>query len=159
MNNLFLICPDCYIEKAIREKYGTNSFFLTALGSVFDIDTFEYAEALNQLIESEEVWAIYIVNDFSCSFIQNSLTGEKNYDTNAEKVLKSLINSNEKDISSLIEIKEKAKKVAKLNIYRQAYELVDVAFIGNKIQEGLIHSYGLIYDRVTNEFEKFRIEY
>jgi hypothetical protein len=110
MNNLFLVCPDCYIEQALRIQYGTDSFFLTALGTVFDMDTFEYAEEVNQFIASEEVGSIYIVNDVCCTFIQNPLVGDKNFDTKAEKVIKSLIKNNEKEISSLVDDHGKAKK-------------------------------------------------
>jgi len=48
--NLFLICPVCYIENAIRDRYGVDSYFLTALGTVFNLYEFEYAEEVNQFI-------------------------------------------------------------------------------------------------------------
>jgi hypothetical protein len=51
----------------------------------------------------------------------------------------------------------KQKKIATLNIYRQAFELLNVAFIGNKIEDNLIKVFGLIYDRNTKKFEEFRV--
>lgn len=158
MNNLFLICPDCYIEQAVRNNYGDDSFFLTALGAVFEMDKMEYAEEVNQFIISEDVGSIYIVNDIYCTFIQNPLTGNREYNTKAEKVIQSIIKRNERDISSIIELKGKAKKIAALNIRRQALELLDVPFIGDKIRDFRLKIFGLIYDRVSKEFEEFRIK-
>ena len=146
MHNLFLICPDCYIERSIRAKYGNDSFFLTALGTVFDIDTFEYVEEVSQFISNEEVGSIFIVNDYKCTFIQNALFHKKDFNTKSEQVLKYLIRSNREDITSLISADDKAIELAKLNIYRQAFELMEVAFIGNRIQDGLIKVFGLVYD-------------
>lgn len=38
------------MEQKIRVKYGSDSFFLTALGSVFHIDNFIYAEKVNSFL-------------------------------------------------------------------------------------------------------------
>jgi hypothetical protein len=72
--------------------------------------------------------------------------------------LKYLIRSNREDITSLISADDKAIELAKLNIYRQAFELMEVAFIGNRIQDGLIKVFGLVYDRDIDKFDEFRIK-
>ncbi|RLD74687.1 MAG: hypothetical protein DRJ07_19450 [Bacteroidetes bacterium] len=154
--NLFLICPECYIENAIRDKYG-DSYFLTALGTVFNIDEFEYAEEVNQFITNESIGTIYIVNDSSCTFIKNTIEGVNNSNTQAERVLKSIINNNKKQFDGLSD-KKQLMKLARLNTYRQAYELLNVAFIGNKIKDNHIKLKGLIYDRASSHFSEFDIE-
>ncbi|MCK0159075.1 carbonic anhydrase [Allomuricauda sp. F6463D] len=158
MHNLFLICPDCYIEQSIRAKYGNNSFFLTALGSVFGIETFEYVEEVSQFISNEEVSSIFLVNDYKCSFIQNALFHKNDFNTKSEQVLKLLLKSNREDITSMKSVDDKAIRLAKLNIYRQAFEIMEVAFIGNRVQDGLIKVIGLVYDRDKDKFDEFRIK-
>ncbi len=155
--NLFLICPECYIENAIRDKYGVDSYFLTALGTVFNIDEFEYAEEVNQFITNKSIGTIYIVNDSSCTFIKNTIEGITNSNTQAERVLKSIINNNKKQFDGLSD-KKQLMKLARLNTFRQAYELLNVAFIGNKIKDNLIILKGLIYDRANSHFSEFDIE-
>lgn len=154
---LYLICPDCHIEQAIRQKHGSDSYFLTALGSVFDISEFEYAEEVNQFINNETISEIVIVNDVNCTFISNTIVKDKNHETKAEKVLQQLMLNNR---SSFIQSEQADQKklLARLNIYRQAYELLEVAFIGNKITDGIIDLSGLIYNRENSEFEKLKLE-
>jgi len=158
MDKLFLICPDCHIEDAIREEYG-ECFFLTALGTVFNIDTFEYAEEINRLIADEEIGQIYIVNDFSCTFIQNIINGDPAYNTEAEQVLMSILTDNKEEFNELNTTNEnKALSLAKLNINRQFNELLDLAFIGDKIQDNQIKIKGLIYNRHHGQFDEFAIQ-
>lgn len=154
---LYLICPDCHIEQAIRKKYGSNSYFLTALGSVFDISEFEYAEEVNQFIKNETISEIVIVNDIHCTFIRNTIENDKNHETNAEKVLQQLMLNNTSAFNQC-EQSDQKRLLARLNIYRQAYALLDVTFIGNKITDGIINLSGLIYNRENYEFEKLKLE-
>lgn len=156
-NSLFLICPDCNIENAIQKKYGTDSFFLTALGTVFNINEFEYAEAINQVITDEYIENIYIVNDSNCTFIKNSVESINFYNTKAEKVIKIILNNN-KSLFKGLSLNEKLVKLAELNIFRQAFELLDVAFIGNKINNDQIQLKGVIYDRSIEHFTEFDID-
>lgn len=154
---LYLICPDCHIEQSIRQKFGNDSYFLTALGTVFDMSEFEYAEEVNQFVNNEEISEIVIVNDIQCTFISNTVKKDKNHETKAEKVLERLLKNNSSDFNSL-GIMEQKRKLAKLNIYRQVHQLLDVTFIGNKINDGIIDISGLIYNREDATFEKLMIE-
>lgn len=154
---LFLVCPDCHIENAIRQKFGSKANFLTALGTVFYISGFEYAEEVNQFINNKTISEIIIVNDIQCTFISNIVQKDKNHETRAEKVLERLLEYNSADFKSL-GLNEQKRLLAKLNIYRQASELLDVAFIGNKITDGMIDISGLIYNREDSTFEKLKLE-
>ncbi len=154
---LYLICPDCHIEQVIRQKFGSDSYFLTALGAVFDMSGFEYANEVNQFINNETISEIVIVNDIHCTFICNTVEKGKNYGTRAENELEKLMNTNRSKFSSL-ELIEQKRLLARLNIYHQAHKLLDVAFIGNKITDGVIELSGLIYDRENSVFEKLKFE-
>jgi len=153
---LYLICPDCHIEQAIRQSFGDDAFFLTALGSIFDISEFEYAENVNQFVNNETISEIIIVNDIHCTFIRNTVHKNKNHNTKAEQVLEKLMKNNNPEFKSL-ELNQQKKLLGKLNIYRQAYDLLDVSFIGNKIRDGIITVSGLIYNREDSTFEKLEL--
>jgi len=153
---LYLICPDCHIEQSIRQTFGNDSYFLTALGTVFNMTEFEYAEEVNQFINNETISEIIIVNDIQCTFICNTINKDKNHDTRAERELEKLMTNNNSKFDSIEKI-EQNKLLAKLNIYRQYYELLDVAFIGNKINDEIIKVSGLIYNRIDSSFEKLEL--
>jgi len=158
MSKLFLICPECFLENAIRNVYGKNNSFLTALGTVFDSNDFEFAEEVNGLITNEGIHQIYILNDFNCTFIKNIINGGQNLNTKAEEVLRSLFDKHEIEFNDVDDLTENTKvKLAKLNIHQQAKELLELAFIGNKIRDNEIELIGVIYDRKLDEFDEFII--
>ncbi len=150
---LFLVCPDCFIEQTIRKHYGPDSFFLTALGSVFHIDSFEYAEEINSFLSGEGVLDIFVVNDIKCTFIQNTMTS-KNHQTKAEQKLAQLYLENYDEFEELDTDEDKAQKLALLNIERQVNELSETAFIGDKISDGRLTVKGLLYDRTQEMFKE-----
>jgi len=158
MKRLFLVCPDCYMEQKIRVKYGSDSFFLTALGSVFHMDNFKYAEEVNSFLSGEDVLHIYIVNDISCTFIKNTLSSDINYKTKAEIALAELYLNNIDSLEELNSDDEKALHLARLNIYRQANDLRNTAFLGTKIESNQIALKGLLYHREKKEFTEIEVD-
>jgi carbonic anhydrase len=157
MSNLFLICPECHIEQAIRDYYGNNNvFFLTALGTVFDISAFEDAEEINDFLSREGVGSIYVVDDSSCTFIQNVLRGVT-HSTEAEDVLYELYDEHKSFFEMDNPAKDKAHKLAELNIHRQAQALDNTAFLGSKMKNKDVHIKGLIFDREEQDFEEVTI--
>lgn len=155
--SLFLICPDCHLESRIRDNFGNNSYFLTALGAVFDLSQFIYAEEINQIILSDKISDIYLVNDTECTFINNVISKEINYRTSAEKILNQLYQKHNSSFSNLPLFKQQ-KRLAELSINNQANNFLDVAFIGNKIKNGEINIKGLILDRTTDCFDPVVID-
>ena len=158
MKRLFLVCPDCYMEQKIRAQYGSDSFFLTALGSVFHIDNFKYAEEVNSFLSREDVMHIYIVNDVNCTFIQNALSSGTNHKTKAEIALAELYLNNIDALEELNSYEEKAMYLAKLNIYRQANDLRSTAFLGSKIESDQIALKGVLYHREKNEITEIEVD-
>jgi hypothetical protein len=158
MNKLFLICPDCYIEQPIRNKFGDNCFFLTALGTVFDLTSFEYLKEINQFVVRENIEQIYLVNDTSCTFIKNAVEGEVKFDTKAEKPLLD-IKSSSSELMNLSSNEQKCSKIAELNLKRLRYELTESAFLGQKIEDGEIDLKGLLFDRSSKQLKDLSLDF
>lgn len=154
---LYLICPDCHVEQTLRNEFGREICILTALGSVFDFSKFDYAETLNHFLNREMISEIVIVNDVDCTFIRNTICKGNNYNTEAERELSKLKKNNSERFAHLGTGQQK-ELLARLNIYRQAYELLSVAFVGNKIDDGYLSTSGLIYNRDTLKFERLILE-
>ena len=87
ISRLFLICPDCHLEVPINREFGDHSFYLTALGTAFDLSEFEFMEEVNQLVIKEDIKEIILVNDHQCTFVKSALQNEVRYNTKAEKIL------------------------------------------------------------------------
>ena len=154
---LYLTCPDCHIEQTLRNEFGQEICILTALGSVFDFSKFDYAETLNHFLDREMISEIVIVNDVDCTFIRNTICKGNNHNTKAEQELSKLKKNNSERFAHLETDKQK-ELLARLNIYRQAYELLNVAFVGGKIDDGYLSTSGLIYNRDTFKFERLILE-
>ncbi|MFD2933851.1 hypothetical protein [Spirosoma flavum] len=127
------------------------------MGSVFDFSDLDYAEALNHFINREMISEIVLVDDVSCTFIKNTILKTNNHYTKAEQKMSRLQKSNAERFALLDTDKQK-ELLAKLNFYRQSYELLDVAFIGGKIDDGSISTSGLICDRTNAKFERLQLE-
>ena len=154
---LFLICPDCHLEQTLRNEFGQEIYILTALGSVFDFSEFDYVETLHHFLNRERIAEIVLVNDVDCAFIRNAIYQENRYHTKAEQELSRLKKNNVEKFASL-ETNEQKKLLAKLNIYRQAYELLNAVFIGSEIDNRSIRTSGLICNRDKSKFEHLMLE-
>jgi len=157
-NHLYLMCPDCHIEVTIDNQFCHNITSLTALGSVFDFSDLGLRQELDSFIDREKISHVIIVNDPHCTFIKNTILNQGKGKTTAEKELKRLQASNHEEFA-LLDTNAQQELLAKLNIYRQAYELLDLPFIGNKINNGQITVSGLIYDRISKNFKTLRLEW
>lgn len=93
------------------------------------------------------------MNDVKCTFIQNTLS-TKNHETKAEQKLAQLYLDNYDMFEELSSDEEKTKKLALLNIQRQAKDLFAVAFIGTKIRDHRLTLKGLLYNRKTETFKE-----
>lgn len=154
---LYLICPDCHLEYALRDTFSQDAYFLTALGAVFDFSKVDYVEVLNQFINREMISEIIIVNDINCTFIKNVIFRENNYNTRAEHELEKLKKNNAEKFF-LLDTNKQKQLLAKLNIYRQAYELSDIDFMYGKINHKIISISGLIHDRDNASFERLNLK-
>jgi carbonic anhydrase len=155
---LFLICPGCHIENAIRKHFDGSLFFLTALGSVFDTSGLSYASGMNELLINENISEIIIVNDSSCKFIRAVLNNEKGFDTEAEEVLQVLHSTCQIEIWSEKKLSRRAFKLAELNVKQQAQSLKETAYIGNKIDNKEIGIKGVIYEREKKSFSEISLD-
>ncbi|HEY8400071.1 MAG TPA: carbonic anhydrase [Cytophagaceae bacterium] len=150
--SLFLICPDCCIENPIQQHFKGESYFLTALGSVFNLSDENYLETITEFIKLHNIEEIIIVNDCSCRFIQSVICNEKGFQTKAEEILKIIHLSGVLEITSESHAYKKAYKLAELNIQHQAHAIKEIDALNNKIQKNEIRLKGLIYERASDSF-------
>jgi carbonic anhydrase len=132
-------------------------FFLTALGSVFDISQSDYAESINQLLINENIKEVIVVNDCSCRVIQSVLNNKKGYATEAEEVLQVLFSTCQIEVLAEKKVNKRAFKLAELNIRQEAQSLKEAAFIGKKLEEKEIGLKGMIYERDKKNFSEINL--
>lgn len=154
MNRLFLICPECCLESKIINHFGDNSFFYTSLAAIFDFSDFKLMEEINQVIVSESITEILIVNDLQCTFILETILGEPSFNSNSTRILKQLTFElkNDNEISKL-----KPSSLCYKSITYMSNQIRETAFVGGKIEKGELGLKGLLYNRVNNEFEEILI--
>ena len=150
-NKLFLICPDCHLEYFIREKYGDDVFFITALGAVFQFEDVNYTEVIRDFINRENITDIFIVNDTTCRFIKSVLERKKGFGTLSEEVMINLLIDNYSVIMHNKSLIEQQKSLAELNIRQQAKEIMKPEMFQQQIIQNKISIKGLITTKAEHK--------
>ena len=73
---LFFICPYSFLEPFLIRNFGEDTYFITALGIVFNLKEGGNADMLLEFIIRQNIDEIYLVNDVSCFFINKVLKNE-----------------------------------------------------------------------------------
>jgi carbonic anhydrase len=157
-NKLFLICPAAKVEPFLRQKYGENSFFLTALGAAFNLNEQVYAEELATFLEREAIEEVVVVNDTSCCFIHRVVAGQKGFGTYADEVLIELLLDHYVYVMESPSEIERKTRLAELNVQRQLVELLENDYIR---QQGVMQQLavkGLVTDRTAGKAREVQIQ-
>ncbi len=157
-NKLFIVCPFSHMETFIRNKFGNDIFFLTFSGAVFQHREFEYLSAVKHFIAQEKIKTIYIVNDTSCRFINGIIHEDPLFGLRSEKVIVDLYIehyfSEFKDQS----IANQQKRLAELNVLKQANEIKTSDILGAHISEFDLEIKCLVTSRDENKFTVLQME-
>lgn len=156
-NKLFLICPDSHIEAFIKEQYGQEAFFLSALGGVFNFQEISYVETIGDFIQRESIEEIFIVNETSCRFMKRMLEQEKGFGTNAEQVMLDLFIDNYATIMAGTSLTAKQNRLAELNIRRQALEILSNELLLQQIEQSQIRLKGLITTKAKGRIKEVNV--
>lgn len=156
-NKLFLICPASQTEALIKEQYGQEVFFLTALGAVFSFQDINYVEALECFLKREAIEEIFIVNDTSCPFIKSILEQEKGFGTKAEQVMLDLFIDNYSIIMAGTSLADKKKNLAKMNIQQQTLEILSNELLLSSITQTQIKLKGLVSTKEKGRLEEVKL--
>ena len=150
-NKLFFICPFSQLEHFIREKYGDDVFFITALGAVFQFEDANYVEVIRDFINRENITDIFIVNDTSCRFIKSVIEKEKGFGTFSEEVMLNLLIDNYSVVMYNKSLIEQQKSLAELNVKQQAKEIMKSELFQQQIIQNKISIKGLITTKAENK--------
>jgi carbonic anhydrase len=151
---LFLICPTTQAETFIMSEFGEMTYFLTSLGGVFNFNQIEFIEAVTRIIQNEDIREIVIVHDTSCHFIKSIFAKEKGHGTYAEKVLVDLLIDNYSSIMQQEAERGKRRKLAELNVQRQAEELISSQLIQQFLFTQELEIKGLVTTKNENLIEE-----
>ena len=150
-DKLFFICPFSQLEHFIREKYGDDVFFITALGAVFQFEDANYVKVIRDFINRENITDIFIVNDTSCRFIKSVLEKEKGFGTFSEEVMLNLLIDNYSVIMHNKSLIEQQKSLAELNVTQQAKEIMKSELFQQQIIQNKISIKGFIITKAENK--------
>ena len=146
-NKLFLVCPFSSLENFIRTKYGNGTFFITAMGTIFQFEEAEYLEPIQHLIECENITEIFVVSDTSCHCINNALKNRMSCVSYSETVIQKLFKDNYASVMNEKKIEQQQIKLATLIVNYQAKELKKP----NCLKQQIIQNKILIREVVTSK--------
>lgn len=156
-NKLFLVCPFSCMENFIRQKYGADVFFLTAMAGIFQWDNKEWVEKIKYFISSEKINEIFILSDVSCRFINAAINNEKINGFIAEIIIQKLLHNNYDIVSENRIIHEQQIKLAELIVNHQAIKIMDVMGLQQEIIQNNIVVHELITSKNANQILQLTI--
>ena len=156
-NKLFFICPFSQLEHFIRDKFGDDVFFITALGVVFQFEDANYAEVIRDFIKRENITDIFVVNDTSCRFIKRVLEKEKGIEIISEEIMINLLIENYSVVMQTNSLIEQKKTLAELNIMRQVKEILSNELFLQPIVQNKISIKGLITTKAEDKLIELNI--
>lgn len=138
---LFLLCPLIHGEVYLRNRFGNESFFMTALGSVFDLTNHSYAESLIHLLLEEDISEIFHVHDIGSPLLRSIVNEEVTYNSISRQLLSELYNEN---YGNIIQEPNKVASLALIHMKHQVnlflqHPRLSAIIIENKISiQGLL---------------------
>lgn len=138
---LFLLCPLIHGEMYLKEKFGNDSFFLTALGSVFDLDNHAYTESLIHLLLQEDISEIFHVHDVESPLLRSIVHNEEIYTSVQNRFLSTLYSENYHEI---VQEQNKIASLALIHMKHQANLIIQHPRISSLIIENKIALQGLL---------------
>ena len=144
------------MENFIRQKYGDDVFFITAMAAVFQSDETEYLQEIKYLIHRENITDIFILNDTSCRFINSVLKNENGTDTPCEKVLQQLLKDNATSIIENKSLLEQQIALAGINVKHQAKQILKSNLLQSTLSDK-IKLTALVATRTNNNIIEINI--
>ncbi len=157
-NKLFLICPDSHLENFIRQYYGDRTYYLTALGAVFDFRRVNYAEAVANFIRHKPISEIYLTQDIAGKFLRNILDKKSGLGTVAEKKLLDLLIDNYSGIMRHTSREQQLSCLADIALREQANELRANYLLQQTISESGASLKGLLINRGRNYMQEIVLQ-
>lgn len=150
-NQLFLVCPFSNMEHFIRQKFGQEAFFLTAMAGQSQFHELRYTEAMLELIDREQITELYLVQDTSCRFMNGLLDAEPIHGSIAENKLEQLLVEHYAEIKSQTTRTLQLKKFAAINLRAQLREIGANVFLSSWMAQNRLEIKGLITTKAENE--------
>ncbi|MCS4436399.1 hypothetical protein [Aquiflexum gelatinilyticum] len=114
---LFLLCPLIHGEVYLRNRFGNESFFMTALGSVFDFHNMAYVDSLIHLLLQEDITEIFHVHDINSPLLRSIVNEEVTYNSISHQFLSELYKENYCDVI------QEPNKVASLALIHMKHQV------------------------------------
>ncbi len=150
-NRLFLVCPHCYTEDAVREHFDGDLYFITALGASFSNWEHEYESMIKNLCSIKNINEIYIINEVSCCFINNDAKFD---DLTAELI------SGSRALEKTIKVPKRTNmEAARINIKKQISHLMDIFRFDYNTGKESLKLGAFIFLREENKFIPYAIDY
>ena len=158
INNLFIVCPFSCMEPFLIDKFGENSYFFTANGSILDYQDSCYTAALYNFLENENIHNVYFVTDTSCRFIDAVINGDLNSGLTATEILQNIYQENYSSAFSGHSFDDQKLKLAELNTRLQASRILSSESLRTRILKRQISINCLVTAKNQNYIKKINIK-
>jgi len=138
---LFLLCPLIQGEMYLKEKFGNDCLFMTALGSVFDLHNNAYTESIIHLLLQEDITEIFHVHDIDSPFLKSVVDKKDTYNSTPHQLLDTLFSENYYEI---MQESNKIGSLALIHMKHQANFILQHPKLASILKENKIALQGLL---------------
>lgn len=149
-NKVFLVCPFSNLEYFIRNKYGSDVFFITGIAGILSYRDEQYLTAIRDFIKEHRIQSFYVVNDTDCRFINNIIYREPLYGTTAENLIEIVYLDHFTTICREKTLQDQKFKLAEHNVRHQIAEVSDNLFLRQGLLENGTKIFGLVTTKSIN---------
>lgn len=156
-SNLYFICPFSQLEPYLREQFGQDHLFATAMAGIPPLQDPQYCLEIASIIRRNRVKEIVMVNDIECRFLQGVLQRDNVGDTPCVNQLRQLYSEFLLEILVRGTSEKQAKCFAVINLVEQSRRLVQCKVLGPLIEAQGIQLKGMVTNRSAGSVTSFHL--
>lgn len=156
-NILFIVCPFSVMENTLKRQFGSNSYFLSCPGAIIPYNDQSFIDVMKESIIINNVTSIYLVNDRSCSIINNVILHQTLHGLEAEYLIQSLYVEAYKKAFIGRSLFYQQFRLAELNVQFQKNEILTNGVFTNLILDEKITVKSLVTDKALRIFKESRV--
>lgn len=156
MNRLFIVCPFSNMEVFVQKRFGTHTLFLTSMGAQVPCNEYQQIMTMRDLLESEQIESINLVNDTDCRFLNAVVKRELQHRTAAKSVLEEIyIDHFYQSFHNRPEA-EQIARLAALHLQQQMNNLRESSLLGDYISANSIEVKAWLTTRAKGRWHQLK---
>lgn len=149
---LFVTCPFSHLQPFLENQFGNQHFFSTAMGTGVHTFDDQSLQAHAELMETQKIQQLYLVQDLDCRFLNTALIAEPFFDLPVVNQLEKISHQ----LDDQLPARQKAYQLAQLHLNNQIEFLQNHAVFSLFIAQNAVKIGGIVTSKKEQRIEIFQ---